>query len=435
MDAEAGSADREPEKKADSGWKRPFFTIWTGQALSLFGSALVQFALVWWLTLETGSATVLAIAMIAAIVPQVAFGPFAGALVDRLNRKKVMIYADTGIALATLVLAVLFWQDLVEVWHIMLVLFVRSIGAGFHWPAFMASTSLMVPRQQLARVNGMNQSINGLSGIGAPALGAVLLAIAPMQGILAIDIVTAAIAVSTIAMVKIPQPQGSGTSERKSLLKETREGMAFVRTWPGALAILGVVMLVNFLFTPTESLLPILTVKHFNGGAPEFAAFQVAIGIGMILGGVALGVWGGFKSKMMTGVMGLTLSGPAMAVLGIASSEMILVAFAGIFVVGFFISMANASIMAVMQVSIPPEMQGRVFSLLGSGAMAMTPLGLAVAGPISDVFGPRIWYIAAGFATLAIGIVTMLVPSMMNLENRAAEEPHDAGDQTHGTQV
>lgn len=407
-------------KEDGKGWRRPFFTIWTGQALSLFGSALVQFALVWWLTLETGSATILAVAMIAAIVPQVAFGPFAGALVDRLNRKKVMIYADMSIALATLVPAILFWQDLVEVWHLMVVLLVRSGGAAFHWPAFMASTSLMVPKDQLARVNGMNQSIAGLSGIGAPALGAVLLAVAPMQGILAVDIVTAMIAISTIVMVTIPQPVTARQTERKSLLRETRDGMTFIRGWPGALAVLGVGMLINFIFTPTESLLPILTVKHFEGGAPEFAAFQVSIGIGMILGGVVLGVWGGFKRKMTTAVLGLALSGPSMALLGIASADMILIALVGIFAVGFCISMTNASIMAVMQSAIPPEMQGRVFALVGSGAMAMTPLGLAVAGPVSDWLGPRVWYVAAGFAILVIGAWIFLVPSMMNLETSAS---------------
>jgi DHA3 family macrolide efflux protein-like MFS transporter len=420
-----GTSDSEESESLKPGtdrrsWRRPFFTIWTGQALSLFGSALVQFALVWWLTLETGSATILAVAMIAAIVPQVAFGPFAGALVDRLNRKKVMIYADLSIALATLVLAILFWQGLVEVWHLLVVLLARSVGAAFHWPAFMASTSLMVPKDQLARVNGMNQSIAGLSGIGAPALGAVLLAVLPMQGILAVDIVTALIAISTILMVDIPQPAMAKTTEKKSLLRDTRDGMTFIKGWPGALAVLGVVMLINFLFTPTESLLPILTVKHFEGGAPEFAAFQVSIGIGMILGGVALGIWGGFKRKMTTAVLGLALSGPSIALLGLARADMILIALAGIFAVGFFISMTNASIMAVMQSAIPPEMQGRVFALLGSGAMAMTPLGLVVAGPVSDWLGPRVWYVAAGFAILVIGAWMFLVPSMMNLETSAS---------------
>lgn len=420
MGAEVEDISQDHRQSVDKTWRRPFFTIWTGQALSLFGSALVQFALVWWLTLETGSATILAVAMMAAIVPQVVFGPFAGALVDRLNRKTVMIRADASIALATLVLAILFWQDLVEVWHLMVVLLARSVGGAFHWPAFTASTSLMVPKDQLARVNGMNQSIAGLSGIGAPALGAVLLVVLPMQGILAVDIVTAIIAISTIIAVAIPQP---GTvTQKKSLLDETRDGIVFIRSWPGALAVLGVVMLINFLFTPTESLLPILTVKHFEGGAPEFAAFQISIGIGMILGGVALGIWGGFKNKMMTAVIGLALSGPSMAILGIVQSNMFLIALAGIFAVGFFISMVNASIMAVMQSAIPPDMQGRVFALLASGAMAMSPLGLAVAGPLSDWLGPRFWYVAAGLVTFAIGAWMFLVPSMMNLESGMVEK-------------
>lgn len=403
--------------KSNPRWKRDFFTVWAGQSASLFGSALVQFALVWWITLETGSATVLAIAFMAAIVPQVVIGPFAGAVVDRSSRKRIMVLADSGIALATVVLVVLFWLGIVEIWHIMALLLVRSLGGAFHWPAFMASTSLMVPKEQLARVNGLNQSIFGIANIGGPAAGAVLLALLPMQGVLAVDVITALIAIITLLAVHVPNPHSVKDGEKKSVMREVGEGFRFVRGWPGATILLAVAMVVNFLFTPTDALLPILTLDHFGGGAEEFAGFQVSIGLGMVIGGIALGVWGGFKRKMMTVCVGLAASGLSLLVVGIVPSGLYLVAVASIFVAGIFISMLNGALMAVMQTAIPADMQGRVFALLGSGAMAMTPLGLAVGGPTADLLGPQIWYVMAGLVSALLGIAVSFIPKVMNLEN------------------
>ena len=165
----------------DTNWKTRFFTIWSGQAISLFGSRLVQFALIWWLTQETGSATVLAIATLIGLLPQVIIGPFAGALVDRWKRRQVILVADTTIALATLLLAYLFSIDAVGVGTIYGLLLVRGIGESFHWPAMSAATSLMVPKEQLTRVQGVNQMLQGALSIFAAPLGALLLAVLPLQ--------------------------------------------------------------------------------------------------------------------------------------------------------------------------------------------------------------------------------------------------------------
>src|SRR4030042_661907 len=157
------TADPTDEKRLT----RRFFVMWGCQAPSLIGSALVQFALVWWLTIETESATVLAFAMMMAMLPQIVIGPFAGALVDRWNRRHVMIWADLSIALATAVLIVLFAADIQQVWHIYAILFVRSAGGAFQWPAMAASTTLMVPKKHLARVGGLNEAIQG--AVSTPA--------------------------------------------------------------------------------------------------------------------------------------------------------------------------------------------------------------------------------------------------------------------------
>jgi len=433
-----GAADNEGPSsqspaKDDPRWKKTFFTVWTGQSASLFGSALVQFALVWWITLETGSATVLAVAFMAALVPQIAVGPFAGAVVDRSNRKFVMVTADGCIALATAVLAVLFWFEVIEVWHILALLLVRSLGGAFHWPAFMASTSLMVPKEQLARINGLNQAVFGMANIGGPAVGAVLLVMLPMQGILAVDIMTALLAILTLLVVAIPNPARDEGASKRSIMREVRDGFRFVRGWPGAMALIAVAAVLNFLFTPTDALLPILTLDHFGGGAEEFAALQVSIGVGMIVGGIALGAWGGFKRRMSTICFGLTATGLATLAIGLAPSGWYLVALAAIFATGVFVSMVNGALAAVMQAVIPANMQGRVFSLISSSVLAMTPLGLAIGGPTADWLGPQTWYVVAGVVSAALGIAVVFVPTVMNLENGApaktpASEEHAPED-------
>jgi len=162
-------------KSPPKGWKLSFFTIWLGQALSLLGSSLVQFALIWYLTTETGSAVVLTTATLVAMLPQILIGPIAGSIVDRSNRRRLMIAADSGIALATLVLAALFALGLTQIWHIYLVLMFRSLGSAFHGPALIASTSLMVPKEQLSRIQGLNQTLQGALSLFSPPLGALLI--------------------------------------------------------------------------------------------------------------------------------------------------------------------------------------------------------------------------------------------------------------------
>jgi len=187
-------------------WQTPFFTLWTSQALSLFGSSLVQFALIWWLTSTTRSATVLAVASLVGLLPNVVLAPFAGVVVDRFSRKVLMLVSDGAVALVTLGLAYLFATGSVQIWHVYLALFIRSAAGTVQFPAMQASTSLMVPDTQLARIAGLNQMLQGGMGIIAPPIGALLLQSLPMQGILAIDVGTAILAMGILALVRIPQP-------------------------------------------------------------------------------------------------------------------------------------------------------------------------------------------------------------------------------------
>jgi DHA3 family macrolide efflux protein-like MFS transporter len=402
------------------GWASKFFTIFGGQAFSLFGSALVQFALVWYLTRQTGSATILATATLVAMLPQVLLGLFVGALVDRWNRRLVMIVADGMIAVATLVLAFLFWAGLAEVWHIYAILLIRSVGGAFHWPAMSASTSLMVPKEHLSRVAGMQQTLHGLVGIVAPPTGAVLIAFIPTQAVLLIDVATALCAILPLFFIPIPQPVREQTSKGEhasSYWQDVREGFSYVAAWPGLLVILLMAVLINFLLTPAGSLMPLLVTKHFGLGALEYGLTDTLWGVGMILGGILLGVWGGFKRRIVTSMLGIVGLGIGVLMTGIAPANMFWLALAGMAVAGFMNPITNGPLHAVIQATVKPEMQGRVMSLISSAATAMTPLSLAVAGPVSDAIGIRTWYLVGGVFCLLMGTAGFFIPAVMNIEN------------------
>jgi DHA3 family macrolide efflux protein-like MFS transporter len=401
-------------------WKVPFFTIWTGQAFSLFGSQLVQFALIWWLTKTTGSATVLATASLVGLLPQVILGPLSGALVDRWSRRIVIIIADGTIALATFVLAILFWRGNIQIWHVYLLLLVRATAGGFHWPAMQASTSLMVPKDQLSRIQGLNQMLQGGLSILAAPLGALLLEVLSFQGILSIDVGTAIIAITPLLFIKIPEPKrlttSNATEGKPTVWQDMRAGFRYLLNWPAMLMIMGIAMVINFLLSPAGSLQPILVTKYFNGEALQLAWLEMAWGGGMLLGGLLLGAWGGFKRRIFTTFVGLIVLGAGMTVIGATPSNAFLLVVGMMLIVGITIPLVNGPLMAVMQTVVEPDMQGRVFTLISSLSAAMAPLGLIVAGPIADTFGVRIWYIVGGIVTALMGVAGFFLKPVVNIE-------------------
>jgi DHA3 family macrolide efflux protein-like MFS transporter len=427
------------EKRTNSltRWQIPFFTIWTGQALSLIGSQLAQFALVWWLTETTGSATVLAAATLAAVLPGVMLGPFAGALVDRWDRRKVMLVADSFVALVSAWLAYLFWIDAMSVWHVYLAMLARALVGAFHWPAMQASTSLMVPERHLSRVAGLNQTIQGALNVVAPPLGAILLGLLPLQGIMGLDVATALFAIVPLFFVAIPQPEkttaGGAGAAKTSLWREMRAGLRYVWGWPGLVSILIMAMVINFVINPAFSLMPLLVTDHFGGGPLQLGWLESAWGIGMVLGGLLLGVWGGFRRRVYTSLVGLVLGGLGIVGLGLAPSNGLWLALAALFVAGFMNPLINGPFFAILQTRVAPEMQGRVFTVVGSLSGAMQPLSLAVAGPVSDAVGVRIWYVVGGVIFALIGAGAFFVPVIVNIEengqvNQRGSSPAAAAD-------
>jgi DHA3 family macrolide efflux protein-like MFS transporter len=400
---------------------RPFFAIWTGQVFSLLGSELVQFALVWWLTTTTGSATVLALATMTAVLPRIFVSPIAGALIDRWNRRSIMMVADGLSALAVVILGVLFTLDAVQVWHIYTLMFIRSACAAFHWPAMQASTSLMVPEKHLSRVAGLNQALQGLGMIAAPPLGALLLELLPMQGILAVDVATAILAIALLVFIQVPQPRrpaGTGDASRASVVTELRDGLGFLRKWPAMLVIVGIAMVVNLLIYPAMSLQPLLVTEHFCGNALQLAWMQSAFGVGMVAGGITLGIWGGFKRRAVTGLLALALNGAGLAVVGLTPTGAFPLAVGASLFAWFMSPFANGAIFALLQATVPADMQGRVFTLVQAGSGAMVPLGLLVAGPVADALGVQAWFLIAGVTMALIGVVGLSIPALVRLEDQ-----------------
>jgi DHA3 family macrolide efflux protein-like MFS transporter len=401
-------------------WLLPFIGIWSGQALSLVGSRIAQFGLVWWLTESTGSATVLATATLMALLPGIVLGPLVGVLVDRWNRRWVMIAADGLVALAALWLAFMFWTGSVQVWHIYVLMLLRSIGEGFHWPAMQASTSLMVPEEHLTRVAGLNQVINGALNIVGPPLGALLLRWLPFKGLMMVDVVTALLAILPLLFVAVPQPRRDGLAEGlPSVWEDLLEGLRYVRAWPGLVALIIAALVFKIALTPAFSLIPLMVSEYFGGGAEELSLLESVMGIGILLGGVLLGVWGGFRRRIHTMLVSASVLSVAFVVFGLLPANLFWAAVATAGVMGLMIPLADGPLVAILQANVAPEIQARVFTLLGSLISLSSPLGLALAGPVADWLSLQTWYLTAGALLGLTAVVFYFTPAIMNIEQSA----------------
>ncbi len=418
----SNNAGAENDTRASRSWVAPFFTIWTGQALSLLGSQMGSFALVWWLTIASGgSATVLAMSALVATLPHVFLAPIAGALVDRWSRRRVMIIADSGVALFSAGLGILAWTGALQIWHIYVIMFVRALGGTFHWAAMQAATSMMVPKAQLSRVAGMNQTLQGALTVITPPMGALALAVMPLEAIMGIDVVTAFLAVAPLFFVHIPEPRrqpASTTGPVATLVGDISEGVRYILSWPGMVIVLVVAAVLNGLINPAFALMPILVSSHFGGDALQLGWTQSAWGIGLILGGVILSAWGGFKRRILTSALGMMIAGVAFIVVGVTPASAFGLALAGILIAGLANPLVNGPFFAIIQDVVEPEIQGRVFTVVGSLAGIAAPIGMVIAGPLSDRFGVQFWFLLGGIASVAMAIGARTIPAVLHIEDQ-----------------
>jgi MFS transporter, DHA3 family, macrolide efflux protein len=241
--------------------------------------------------------------------------------------------------------------------------------------------------------------------------------------VLAIDLVTAVFAMSLLFAIRVPQPDRSEESGNgrfwRSFWADMGAGLRYVWDWPALMLLMGMAMMINLVLNPAFSLLPLLITDHFGGDALQLGFVQSAFGLGLLVGGLLLGVWGGFKRRILTSLVGLIGMGSATVVMGLTPSDMLWLAVFAFFLVGATNSLVNGPIFALFQTTIAPEMQGRVFTLIGSLAGAMSPIGLIIAGPVADWLGVQTWYLIGGGVTILMGIGGFFIPLLMNIEDNS----------------
>lgn len=395
-------------------WKKVFAVIWSGQLASILSSSVVGYAVIFWMSLETGSAEVLAYAAMSGMLPQSLLGMVAGAYVDRWDRKRTMIFADSFIALCTLALAVLFWFGAAHLWHIYVLLACRSAGSAFHMPAMQASVPLLAPASQLTRIAGVNQMIASLSNIAGPALGALLLGITSIGNILLLDVAGAAIACTSLLFVRIPNPVRS--TLKPKLLREIREGFSAIRAVRGMGTLFTISILVFFFLLPVGVLFPLMTLQHFGGNAYDMSLIEIVWGGGSLIGGAIMGlrtykvnrvalinsvnmiVGGSFLLSGLLPTSGFFLFTLLTAAEGIAG---------GIF---------NASFVSVVQSRIDSAVLGRVMSLYYSMGLLPSALGLLGTGFLAEHVGLSTTFVASGTIICLLGLAAFCIPSVMRLD-------------------
>lgn len=398
-------------------WKHTFAVIWSGQLASILSSSVVGFAVIFWMSIETGSAEVLAVAAIAGMLPQSLLGLVVGVYIDRWDRKRTMILADTFIALCTLLLAGLFYLGAAELWHVYALLACRSAGSAFHMPAMQASVPLLAPEEQLTRIAGINQMIASLSNIAGPALGALLLGLTSIGNILLLDVAGALIACTTLAFVRIPRPQGSGL--KPDLRREFREGLAAIGDVPGLAWLFTLSILVLFFIMPVGVLFPLMTLQHFGGGTFEMSLIEIVWGGGSLVGGALMSLRRYRVNRVALICLMNVVVGLSFALSGLLSPTAfvwfaLLTAAEGI-AGGVF----NASFLSVVQTRIAPAVLGRVLSIYFSLGLLPSALGLLGTGFLAEHVGLTATFVIAGSVIVLLGLTGFCIPRVMALDRKS----------------
>lgn len=428
---------------------RAFYAIILGQLVSTVGSGMTRFGLGIWVFAETGDAAAYSTLLFFAVLPLGLGSLFAGPLVDRLNRKKVMIAANVVASLSTLVVALLFFADTVELWHLYIALFVNGVANAFILPSLDSSIPLMVSKRRLGRAAGLTQLVQALETILAPALAGFLVGLVGLGAIFLVDFVTFGASIIALVLSAIPQPQR--TEDPKNLWSEFAFGINYIRERPAFLYLMGFVTLTMFLLPGIGYALVTPMVLMFS--TEQAAGLVVSgFGVGSFIGGIALAAWGGPQRRMNGMLAAMVIAGIGIMLVGLRESEM-LMAFGFVVVGTSFIFMVGLN-RVIWQVKAAPEVLGRVFSLrvaLGVGAQS---LGVLIAGPLAEtIFEPLLveggalsnsvgamigtgdgrgmafMFVLVGIALVAMAIASALAPSVRLLEDRIPDHIEPEEDQ------
>lgn len=397
-------------------WKLKFYTIWAGQAVSLITSAILQMAIIFYLTEKTGSAMVLSMASLVGFLPYAVFGPAIGVLVDRHDRKKIMIGADLIIAAAGAVLAIVALYMELPVWIVMIVLFIRSIGTAFHTPALNAVTPLLVPEEQLTKCAGYSQSLQSISYIVSPAVAALLYSVWDLNAIIAIDVLGAVIASITVAIVRIPKLGDQVQSLEQNFIREMKEGIVVMRQNKGLFALLLLGTLYTFVYMPINALYPLISMEYFNGTPMHISITEIAFASGMLAGGLILGRLGSYEKRVPLITGSFFMMGASLAIAGLLPPSGFIIFVVCCAIMGLSVPFYSGVQTALFQQKIKPEYLGRVFSFTGSIMSLAMPLGLILSGFFADRIGINHWFLISGILIIGIAIVCPMMTEVRKLD-------------------
>ena len=401
----------------DINWKKTFYTYFSSQAFTLLGGAMAQFAIIWWLTESTGSATVLAMASLAGLLPQALIGPFAGVLVDRYSKKVIIISADILRATAGAILCVAFVMGQTPIWLIFFMLSVRAVGAAFHSSAKQAITPLLVPEKELLRISGFNQILNSASSIAGPILGIAVLNLLGIEQVLILDILGSAIASVALVFIAIPKVGKSGISSAKpSMMAELKEGVLEIKRHTGLLTIITFATFLNLVLSPIFTLFPLVTLNQFSGGSWHASFVQGVLGVGMLIGGTLLGTLFAKSKKKTLLFSSVIIYGITLVIIGLLNENGFYLFAALCGVIGAMVAMLNGTFIAHIQTIIAPEIMGRVMSLVTTLAIVATPAGLLLVGPLTDAVGFMPVFTSVGIVLISVSLFVIILLKGVDFE-------------------
>lgn len=396
---------------AGNRWKRQFATLWIGQAVSIFTSAVVQMSLIWYITYKTDSAAMLTLATLIGFVPRAIISAIGGVYIDRHSKKTIMLLADGFIALLSLTLAVAGTQMDIPVWMVLAILFGRSVGAAFHEPSLQAVTPLIVPRDKLTQYAGYAQGFQAISDLLSPSVAAVLYALFPIHIVILTDVAGAVIASALLLLVKIPHEKPEKQVEHK-FLPEFRAGLHALRDAPGMAMLMVICALYAVIYSPIGTLFPLMSMSHFGGGVNGSALVETVFAAGTLAGAFLMGILGGRLRKVPAIAASMGLYGLGALVTGLLprSGFVYFVIIAGI--MGVSIPFYHGVRTSMLQMSFPAELLGRIMSLSMSIIRLAMPLGLILAGVFAETIGVDTWFSISGAFAMALALFTVRQPRL-----------------------
>jgi len=388
----------------NSSWKRTTAFFLTGQSLSMIGSMIVQYAMMWHITLTMQSGIAMMLYIICGFLPSFFISPFAGVWADRFDRKKLIIAADAMIAFATLILAIVFLMGYEEIWLLFVMAAIRALGSGIHIPAVGSILPQFVPEEHLMRVNGINGTIQALMMFVSPLISVGLLSVTSLSNIFFIDVVTAILAIVTLILfVPIAAHKRSKQQEKLSYFEDMKQGINYVRQHSFLKTLLLFFVLFFILLAPASFLTPLQTTRTFGEDEWRLAALELVFSVGMMLGGAAISVWGGFRNRIVTITAAIAWMSACTIALGVVPNFIVYLLFMGLY--GIAMPFLNSPMNVIFQEKVDPNYLGRVFGILGMISTSMMPIGMLIFGPLADVISIELLLVITGCILLVLCLV------------------------------